>query len=109
MLFKTGFGFDINIISDKVFSNPSVGVVSVIEKIRLLQGSGKTHCRHNIIGESEIRKLCTSNELSKNHPKAKVTRVIFSIAITRVFIPTEIHSLKMNQVCFTENDGKEVL
>lgn len=69
---------------------------------------GKTSRGHNIHGK-KILQSYKSNSLSKNHPYSLITRVIFSIALTRAFRPTELHTLKMNQVNFVKIDGNKVL
>lgn len=53
--FKTRYEYDITIASGKVFSNSFNDFYSVIvNKIRSLQGNGKTFRGHSILGEREI-------------------------------------------------------
>lgn len=93
-----------------MFLDRFVNVFSVIDnKTRLLQESGKNPLSHNISKEKEIRKLYESNSLSRKHSKSLVKRLVSNITLTCAFKPTKIHSIKMNQVCFTDIDGEKVL
>lgn len=93
-----------------MFSARFIGVLSIINrKIRSLKASGNTPCGQNVFIGEEIWNLFAFNASSKKHPKSFITGVIFSVALTYAFSPTELYSLKLNQVAFNKIDGEEVI
>lgn len=92
------WGYDIKILSGRIFACPKEGLFAVIDnRCRRLQSSGMHSQQHNVFSRDDLIELYKSKSLSKDTPTGFQTRLIFSLGLVTAMRPTALVSLNRNQ------------
>lgn len=97
--FKIYWGYGLNILSGPIFGHPDTGLKTFIDnKCKDLQEKGLYPQGHNVLSDADVLKLYTSSELTMDHPRGLITRLILDLAYVTTWRPGMISSLRMDQI-----------
>lgn len=108
-VFESEWGFRFKFFSGPVFSNKNNGIVTALDnKLRERRAAGCTIRSRNTLSKGDIKKLYSSDVLSKQTPRGFITRIIFGLALMTPFRKSEIWALRMKDVTIRVQQGEKV-
>lgn len=103
-------GYKLSFTTGRDLGCPKTGLISILENLLADQQS---RCfvlqSHNVLSESDIRKLYESPHLSKNSPTSFQTHLIFDIALSTGIRLSKLHQRTCSQFRSEEQEGEHVI